>query len=120
MKTERRRVVSKEKVRGAERAAASRRKLARFRRILTSHMPELKARYSIKSLGVFGSYVRGEAGARSDLDVLVEFQTAPSLFRFLELQEELSDLLKVKVDLVPRSALKPTIGQRILAEVQLV
>lgn len=117
MKSERKTVASKTARTKAARAAAAKRKVARFRRILRSHMTELESRYSVKSLGVFGSYVRGEARVRSDLDVLVEFYSAPSLFKFIELQEYLSELLKVHVDLVPRTALKPAIGKRILAEV---
>jgi predicted nucleotidyltransferase len=66
---------------------------------------------------VFGSYVRGEARQGSDLDVLVEFEEAPSFFEFIALEDHLSDLLGVKVDLVMKSALKPRIGQEILAEV---
>lgn len=91
--------------------------LTRFKRLLRQHLPELRERYKIKSLGMFGSYVRGEERKRSDLDVLVEFDRAPTFFEFIDLQDCLSDLLGVKVDLVMKSALKPAIGQRILAEV---
>lgn len=69
-------------------------------------------------LGLFGSYVRGEQRKRSDLDVLVEFVRVPGMFRFLELERELSSLLGVRVDLVEKEALKPAIGGRILQEVQ--
>lgn len=99
---------------------AAKRKLARFKRLLRQHMPEIQARYNVATLGIFGSYVRGDARLRSDVDVLVEFTIAPSLFKFLDLQEYLTALLRVKVDLVPRAALKPAIGQRILAEVTLI
>jgi len=58
-------------------------------------MPELRERYHVRSLDLFGSYVRGEESARSDLDVLVEF---------VVLQYHLSDLVGVKVDLVSRGA----------------
>lgn len=84
---------------------------------LRSHLPELKQRFDVTYLGVFGSYVKGRQRKRSDLDLLVDFGQAPSMFRFVELQEYLGDLLGVKVDLVMREALKPGIGQRILAEV---
>ncbi len=98
--------------------AAMRRDLTRFKRILRQHLPELQARYGVKSLGIFGSYVRGEARKNSDLDVLVEFGDKPlSLFGFIGLQNYLSDLLGIKVDLVERKGLKPAIGQHILAEV---
>lgn len=102
---------------------AARQMPARDRRLddilhtLRQHLPELRERYGVTSLGVFGSYVRGRERKRSDLDVLVEFAQAPSIFRFIELQEYLSDLLGVKVDLVMQRALKPGIGQRIQAEV---
>ena len=44
------------------------------------------------------------------------FAVTPGLFRFVELENHLTDLLGVKVDLVMRDALKPAIGQRVLAE----
>lgn len=84
---------------------------------LREHMPALQADYQVKNLWVFGSYVRGEAKKRSDLDVLVEFHQAPSMFKFVRLERHLAELLGVKVDLVMRTALKPRIGERILAEV---
>jgi predicted nucleotidyltransferase len=51
------------------------------------------------------------------LDILVDFERAPTLFEFARLQHELTDRLGVPVDLVMESALKPTIGRRILEEV---
>ena len=84
---------------------------------LRAHLPELRERYSIISLGVFGSFVRSEQRKRSDLDVLVEFATAPTFFQFIEIEDRLSQLVGVQVDLVMKSALKPRIGERILAEV---
>jgi predicted nucleotidyltransferase len=78
--------------------------------------PTLRHRYAIREIGVFGSYVRGEQTAKSDLDVLVEFDDRVTLIDFAGLQQDLSDALGMNVDLVMRSALKPRIGQRILAE----
>ncbi|MFQ5874047.1 MAG: nucleotidyltransferase family protein [Dehalococcoidia bacterium] len=92
-------------------------KAAEFARLLHDHLPQVRERYGVTYLGVFGSYVRGEDRQGSDLDLLVEFEQAPSMFQFIDLQEYLSDLLGVKVDLVMQRALKPGIGQRILAEV---
>jgi predicted nucleotidyltransferase len=85
--------------------------------ILREAKPELRSRYSVTYLGVFGSYVRGEHRPTSDVDVLVEFDQAPTIFRFLELRRHLATLLGVKVDLVMKKTLKPYIGKRILAEV---
>ena len=85
---------------------------------LRALLPDLRARYGVRSLGVFGSYVRLEQDPDSDLDLLVEFDDRPiSLFDFLRLENEVGDALALKVDLVEKRALKPHIGQRILAEV---
>ena len=91
--------------------------LRRSLSILKRQMPELSKRYRVKSLGVFGSYVRNEQKRRSDLDILVEFDQAPDLFVFMDLEEYLAKQLGVKVDLVPRRALRGEIGKRILSEV---
>jgi len=87
-------------------------------RRLRAHLPDLAARYRVASLGVFGSYLRGDQRTNSDLDLLVDFLEAPSLLEFIRLEGELSALLDVNVDLVMKSALKPAIGRRILEEVQ--
>jgi hypothetical protein len=100
-----------------ERGSQRRRSLDDILNTLHQHLPELRERYEVTSMGVFGSYVRGQERRRSDLDLPVEFELAPSMFRFIELQECLSELLGMKVDLVMQRALKPGIGQRILAEV---
>ena len=84
---------------------------------LRDNLPSLAARYRVRSLGVFGSYVRHEERPDSDLDVLIEFDETPSLFEFIQLEHELSDLLGVRIDLVMRDALKPDIGKYILREV---
>ncbi len=89
-----------------------------LRHILRRHMPLLREHYGVESLGLFGSYVRGDAGPDSDLDVLVRFHNTPGLIRFVELENYLSDLLGLRVDLVMAEALKPNIGGRVLAEVE--
>jgi hypothetical protein len=87
--------------------------------ILEQHKNDLKNKYGVREIGVFGSYVRGEQKEGSDLDILVTFEpdARMDLIRFVELEEYLSELLGVKVDLIMKSALKPRIGKRILREV---
>jgi uncharacterized protein len=85
-------------------------------RTIRERLPELRARYGVRSLGLFGSYSRDEARSTSDVDLLVEFDRTPSLYEFGELEDDLGDLLGVRVDLVMRSALKPAIGRRVLRE----
>jgi uncharacterized protein len=87
-------------------------------RTLRLHLPELRERYGVRTLGVFGSYARGEQKPRSDLDLLVEFDEHPlTLIQVIALEQDLSDLLGVKVDLVEKKMLKPAIGRHILQEV---
>jgi hypothetical protein len=84
---------------------------------LRAHLPDLQRRYGVRSLWLFGSYVHGVAGPASDLDLLVEFDDRPlSLLKFVELENRLSDLVGVRVDLVERAGLKPAIGRRIVEE----
>jgi predicted nucleotidyltransferase len=75
--------------------------------------------FKVKTVGVFGSYVRGEEKEESDLHVLVEFGDSAelSLLDFVRLENFLSEKLGVKVDLVEKGTLKPRIGKRILEEV---
>lgn len=91
--------------------------LDRFRSLLREKLPSLKADYRVESLGIFGSFLHGTERPDSDLDILVSFSEKPSLFRLIDLENQLSDWLEVKVDLVLRSALKPRIGERVLKEV---
>ena len=92
------------------------RRLEDFILVLRSHLPEIKERYHVSSLEIFGSYVRGEQDQDSDLDILVEYEKVPGMFKYIELENHLGDLLGVKVDLVMKKALKPAIGKQILAE----
>jgi len=84
---------------------------------LRRYLPELAAKYHVRSLGLFGSFVRHEQHRDSDIDLLVTFDTVPGLLQFIALENELSDRLGMRVDLVMRDALKPAIGEQILAEV---
>jgi predicted nucleotidyltransferase len=83
---------------------------------LRALQPELKKRYPIREMGVFGSYVRGDQREDSDLDVLVDLGDGMTLIDLVGLQLEISDALGLKVDLAMKDALKPRIEKRILAE----
>lgn len=85
--------------------------------ILRHQLPILQTKFHVRYLGVFGSYVQGTFRKNSDIDVLVDFAQAPSLFEFIQLESDLSALLGVKVDLVMKNTLKPLIGKHILDEV---
>ena len=92
-------------------------RLDQIKQTLESQKEYLKEKYKIKEIGIFGSYIRGEQKKKSDLDILVEFEEAPGLFTFMEIENYLSEILNAKVDLVMKDALKPVIGRFILKEV---
>jgi hypothetical protein len=79
-------------------------------------MPIIEKKYSVKNLDIFGSYVRSEQKRKGDLDILVEFHETIDLFKYIELENYLSEKLGIKVDLVMKDTLKPRIKDRILNE----
>jgi predicted nucleotidyltransferase len=70
--------------------------------------------FGARNVRVFGSVARGEAGPRSDLDLLVKFEPGRSLLDLIAIQQDLTEMLGCKVDVVSEGALKP--GDRILQE----
>lgn len=83
--------------------------------ILKSHKQEL-IKFDVKSLAIFGSVARDEAGPESDVDILVEFAKPVGLFEFVRLKTYLEKLLQHKVDLVTPDALKDRLREQILKE----
>lgn len=83
---------------------------------LALHKEELREKFKVKEIGLFGSYVRREQKKKSDVDVLVTFYETIDLFTFVELENYLSDILRVKVDLVMKEGIKPRLKERILSE----
>ena len=88
--------------------------------IIRNSKPEIIARYGVHRLGLFGSYVHDKQRKRSDIDILVSFSRDIDLFDFIDLREYLEAKLHGKVDLVMETTLKPSIGKRIMAEVEYV
>jgi len=91
--------------------------LDNIKEIIEKHRKELREQYGVNDIGIFGSFVRRETREGSDVDILVQFEKPIGFFKFLELEEYLSNLIGIKVDLVSRKALKPYIGRYILEEV---
>ncbi len=88
--------------------------LKEVKEIISKHKEELKEKYGVKEIGIFGSLVRGELKEESDIDILVEFEKPIGLFKFLELEEYLSNLLGKKVDLVSKKPLNHILGNTFL------
>lgn len=84
---------------------------------LRADRPALK-RFGVKSIGVFGSVARGEADARSDVDILVDYdyEVTRGIFGFLKLKEHIEQVLDHEVDLVITKGLHPALKDDILRE----
>jgi hypothetical protein len=83
---------------------------------LTDYMEEIRQRFSVKALAIFGSIARDEAADNSDVDVLVVFECKGTFDLFMDLKFYLEDLLSTQVDLVTDKALRPQIRQAIEQE----
>jgi hypothetical protein len=85
-------------------------------KILSEHLEEIRKKFGVESLALFGSVARDEAKSGSDLDVLVTYKNSPGFFGFLDLKEYLEQLLSCPVDLVTEKALKKQLREKILRE----
>jgi hypothetical protein len=83
-------------------------------RTLEKNAPAIR-RHGVRSLGLFGSRVRGTAADQSDLDFVVEFETK-SFDAYMNLKALLEQLFDSKVDLVLKDTIKPLLRERILSE----
>lgn len=90
--------------------------LEKIQKMLMIHKQELKEKYGIKEIEIFGSYVRREQKKNSDIDLLVEFEKTPDLLTFIEIEDYLQKLLKKKVDLVRKEVIRPELRKFILNE----
>ncbi|MBI2486726.1 MAG: nucleotidyltransferase family protein [Deltaproteobacteria bacterium] len=88
--------------------------LEEMKRILAEHKHELYERYHVQSIGIFGSYVRGDQKSKSDVDILVDFDK-PMGWEIVDLHEYLEKILAMKVDLVTKGAVirKPLLWKSI-------
>ncbi len=91
-----------------------------IRNILMNHKEDIKTKFNVKEIGIFGSCLKNNHDDNSDIDILVDFDKPIDFFKFLDLEEYLENLVNTKIDLVSRKALKPIIGKYILNEVKLI
>jgi len=83
---------------------------------LTGRAQEVRQRFAVKTLAVFGSVARGEGRPGSDVDVLVAFDGPADFDRFMDLKFFLEDVLGVRVDLITDKALRPQLRSAIEEE----
>jgi predicted nucleotidyltransferase len=89
---------------------------------IKSEKEYLSEKFNITEIGLFGSYIRGEQNEKSDIDILIDYNQRKrfSLFDMIDLNDYLTGLLRVKVDLALKRSLKTVIGYYILKEVQYI
>jgi predicted nucleotidyltransferase len=93
--------------------------LSDIKEILKSHKARLSKKYGLNNIAIFGSYVREQQTASSDVDILVDF-IQPIGVEFIDLADELESLLRVKVDLVSKNGVKPDYFKQIETELNYV
>ena len=79
--------------------------------------PILMAQYKVKEIGLFGSLVRGEQDASSDIDLLAEFEDEADLFDLIGLMLYLEEIFQCPVDVVPKNSLRSELQETILSQV---
>lgn len=79
-------------------------------------------KFGIRSVGLFGSYIRGEESGESDIDLLIDFEPEKENFdNFMAVCDLFEEIFKnEKVEVVTKNGLSPYIGPKILNEVQYV
>lgn len=92
------------------------RNIEEIKEIINKNRLFLERKFKVKSISVFGSYLRNKQNEESDIDILVEFYDTIDLFEFIALENFLSEKIGNKVDLVMKDVLKPRIKNRILEE----
>ena len=91
--------------------------LQEIKQTLKERMPEIREKFGVKNLYIFGSYVRGEQTPESDIDILVEFEKGKKTFdNYMDLKFYLEDLLGKKVDIVIKESVKPKLKKYIYEE----
>ena len=87
--------------------------------VLKEHKAEVVQKYRVREIGIFESFVRGEQKRRSDIDILVEFDSGdiPGLLKLIEMEIYLEKLFRKKVDVVIKSGIRPELKNNILKEV---
>jgi len=83
---------------------------------IAKHKKEIVLRFSINKIAIFGSWAKGIANKKSDIDILVDFDQTPDIFLLIDLEEYLQKILKRKIDLVRLSAIREEIKKKVMKE----
>ncbi len=91
--------------------------LDEIKNTIRKNLDYLKSEYNVLTIEIFGSYTKNLQSNNSDLDLLVTFSKAPSLIKYITLENYLSSILGLQVDLVMKKSLKPYLKEIILSEI---
>lgn len=92
--------------------------IQKIKKIIEMHAPEIKKTFSVREIGLFGSYVKGTERPESDVDILVVFEKGhKDFFNYMRLRYYIEGLIGKKVDLVIKDAVKPQLREKIFKEV---
>lgn len=89
--------------------------LKEIKKILINHKDDLSKR-GVKTLSIFGSIAKNKGTAKSDIDILIDFDSKKGFFVFVDLKMYLENILNREVDLVTKNALHPFLRKQILLE----
>ena len=86
-------------------------------KIIEGEKEKLLIEYKIRNMGIFGSYAKNTAKEKSDIDLIVEFEEPVSLLGVIKAENYLTELLRIRVDLVPKEDIRKELKETILKEV---
>lgn len=89
-------------------------------KILEENLPFLRKSFHVDKVGLFGSYARQEQTEESDLDLLVDFETTPNFIQLVELEEHLSKLLGIKVEIITSGGIKDRVRPNIMKDMEFI
>ncbi len=92
-------------------------KLEEIKTILKQCKPLIEKKYHITDLGIFDDYLQEQHTANDQVNILVDYSEPPSLLELVDMEYFLTDLLKIKADIVSKKGLQGTRRKRILSEV---
>lgn len=76
--------------------------------------------YKPKKISIFGSYAKGEQNPKSDIDIIIEFAERKTLLEIVGIEQELSEKLGIKVDLLTEKSISPYLIDRIKKEMVVI
>lgn len=88
--------------------------------IIFKKLTSILISHGAKRIAIFGSYARDEPGPESDIDIIVEFSERKSLLDIVGIEQELSEALDIKVDLLTEKAISPYLIDRIKKEMVVI